>query len=586
MSLLKRVKSTVLSIRKSLRRFPITIGISSLLALLLIYLIESQISGVVKETLEKIALVLGLGIPLSLCIALLIEKFSKNNRLYPLLLYVGGGLLLVLYYFFFLDSIGAMAGYRYFGTMLFLLLAFLYIPRIGKDKDYEYYIMDVLQGFAITFIYSFVLYIGISIILLTINQLFDINIKGELYLYTFLIIVFVFAVSLFLSKLPSIEREYKGVKYNKSLIVLLTYIVIPLISVYTLILYLYFAKILVTNEWPRGLVSHLVLWYSTLSVGVIFLLTPILEENRIAKLFKEIFPKIILPILLMMFLSIYQRVAQYGITENRYYVIILGLWVLGTMIYFSIKKPLKNILIPISLSIVVLISVYGPLSSFSVAKYSQNRRFEKILIANNMVLNGEIIPNEKVSKEAQKELSNIISYFHRNHSINDIKSLPRDFNIDDMERILGFKYNPYSTTPFEEYSYFYYSIDLEEPINIGDFQYLVNINSWQENEIEVAELIIRYNRQENILAISKKDEVILQRDIMDFVRDLYEKVESDTNGRKNLVHPIDMIYDISLLGIEENFEFRFIFTNLSGRVDEDNNIDLDGAEFILLIGLR
>lgn len=155
-----------------------------------------------------------------------------------------------------------------------------------------------------------------------------------------------------------------------------------------------------------------------------------------------------------------------------------------------------------------------------------------------------------------------------------------------MERILGFKYNPYSTTPFEEYSYFYYSIDLEEPINIGDFQYLVNINSWQENEIEVAELIIRYNRQENILAISKKDEVILQRDIMDFVRDLYEKVESDTNGRKNLVHPIDMIYDISLLGIEENFEFRFIFTNISGRVDEDNNIDLDGAEFILLIGLR
>ena len=130
--------------------------------------------------------------------------------------------------------------------MIFLILAFLYIPRIGKDRDYEYYIMDVLNGFAITFIYSLVLYMGISIILITINQLFDINIKGELFLYTFLIIVFIFAVSLFLSKLPSIQAEYRDNQYNKSLTVLLTYIVIPLISIYTFILYLYFAKILIT----------------------------------------------------------------------------------------------------------------------------------------------------------------------------------------------------------------------------------------------------------------------------------------------------------------------------------------------------
>lgn len=582
MGILNRVKSTVLSIRKSLRRFPITIGISSILAFLLIYLIETRFSGDIRQSLEKLALILGLAIPLSLCIALFIERFNMNKR-YSTFLYLLGAIFLILYYNFFLDNVGIIPSYRYIGTIVFFILVFLYIARIRKDKDYEYYLFDVLQGFAITFIYSFVLYLGLSIILITINQLFDIYIKGELYLYTFIIIVFIFALSLFLSKLPSIDKEYKDVEINKSLVVLLTFIVIPLISIYTLILYLYFAKIIITGQWPRGLVSHLVLWYSTLSVGVIFLLTPIIEENKIAKLFKKIFPKIIIPILLMMFLSIYQRVAQYGITENRYFIILLGLWVLAIMIYFSVKKTLRNIFIPISLSIVVLISVYGPLSSFSIAKYSQNKRLEKILIANNMIENEQLVPNEKVSKEDQREISNIISYFDRNHSLEEIKLLPKEFNLDDMERLMGFKYNPYSLAPFEEYNYFYYSINSEEVINIEGFKYLVNMNLWQK-ETEIDGLIIKYDREKNLVAISKEDEVMLQQDIMVFVNDIYAKMESYKNGAKNLVEMKDMTFDVSVKDDKDNYHCRFIIKNVGGRVNKDGNIDLDSIEFILLIG--
>lgn len=587
MGMFKRIKLTILSIRKSIKRFPITICISSLLAFLLIYLVESQVTGDIKETIEKLCLVLGLGIPLSLCIGLLIEKFFNKNKLVSILLYLGGGLFLILYYHVFLKDYSLVSMSRYLGTMVFLVLGFLYIPRIGNKNDYEYYILDVINGFAITFIYSFVLFLGLSVIFVTIDQLFDINIKSELYLYLFLIIVFIFAISLFLSKLPPINERYGKIQYNRSLTVLLTYIVIPLISVYTLILYVYFAKILVTSEWPRGLVSHLVLWYSTLSVGVIFLLTPILEENKVARLFKQLFPKIILPILLMMFMSIYQRVAQYGITENRYYIIVLGLWVLGIMIYFSVKKPLENIIIPISLSIVVLISIYGPISSFSISKYSQNKRFEKILSENNMILNGDIIPNENVSKEDQREINNIISYFNRNHSLNDIKSLPNDFNLDDMESAMGFKYNPYiNINPFEEVRHFYYSINLEEPIDIRGFDYYVGINSWQEREVEGVGLTFKYNRPTNTLVISKEEKVLLEQDIGEFIKDIYEKQEANSTEVKNLLHPKDMSYEVSFIGLEDNFEFKFIFKNISGRIDENNNITIEGTEFILLVGKR
>ena len=100
------------------------------------------------------------------------------------------------------------------------------------------------------------------------------------------------------------------------------YIVIPLIAIYSAILYAYFLKIIITRSWPQGLVSHLVLWYSVLSVAVIFFITPILDRNRWAYRFKFWFSKLILPILIMMFISIGIRVKAYGITENRYFILV------------------------------------------------------------------------------------------------------------------------------------------------------------------------------------------------------------------------------------------------------------------------
>ncbi len=586
MKFFDRIKLTLVSIRKSVRRFPVTVAISTVLAILLIYTNESQLTGNSHETLVKINLTVGLGIPLSLCIGLLIERFFKKDKLKAIFLYAIGIGLLVLYYFLFFKTIyGIVTASRYFATMLFFLLSFLYIPRIGRKNNYEYHLMDIWSSFALTFVYSFVLYFGIAAIFFTIDQLFDVNIKGELYYYMFLIVSLIFAVSLFLSKLPYTEEEYHRVEYTKSLKILLIYIVIPLITVYTAILYVYFGKILLTREWPRGLVSHLVLWYSTLSVGVIFLITPILDENKVAKLFKVLFPKIILPVLIMMFMSIYQRIAQYGVTENRYYVVALGLWVFGIMLYFSFKKPLRNIIIPISLSLVILNSAYGPLSSFAISKYSQNKRFESILIKNNMLSNGKIVKNKEIPLEDKREISNIISYFNQSHELRDIKVLPKDFDLDKMETVMGFKYEPYYSHPYEENRYFYYGTqNAEDVVDIKGYDYYIHMNSWNENKREVDGLTLQYNKAKNVLIISKGDIVLHEQDMLIFVKDIYEKQQTKLpNENKNMMDYKDMTYEIGFLGIEENMNLKFIFNEINGRVDENNNIIIENVDFILLI---
>lgn len=585
MKFLGRIKSTLLSIRKSARRFPITVAVSTILAVLLIYMNESHLTGDRRQVLERIILVFGLGIPMSLCIGLLIEKFFHKNKMASILIYGIGICILVLYYFVFIESYTIVSMSRYFGTMLFLILSFLYIPRLGIKDYYEYYVIDIWSNFALTFIYSFVLYFGIAAIFFTINQLFDANIPGELFYYMFLIVALVFAVSLFLSKLPSINEEYSKVEYTKSLKVLLIYIVIPLITIYTAILYVYFGKILLTRDWPRGLVSHLVLWYSTLSVGVIFLITPILEENKIAKLFKDLFPKIIIPVLIMMFMSIYQRINQYGITENRYYLVALGVWVLGIMLYFSFKKPLRNIVIPISLSFVILNSMYGPLSSFAVSKNSQNNRLENLLLKNNMINDGLIVKNSDTSREDRREISNIISYFNEDHELHDITILPEDFSLDKMEELMGFKYEPEYSYEYNRDEYFYYSThNAQDIIDIKGYDYYIKLNSWDENKIEIDGLSLQYNRANNSLSVLRDDKTILEQDLNNFIRDIHEKQKAiSPNDGKNVLDHKNMTYEIDFAGVEENIILKFIFNEINGRIDINNNLLVDNVNFILLI---
>lgn len=570
-----------MGIRNGIKRFPITIGFSVLMTILLIYFNENrfELSELIKDSLIRVNMVVGMAILLSVCIDLLKENFFKDERSKILISYIAGIVVLAIYYLFLLKDFSYVSIGRYTGTMVFLVLAFFYIPRLKRDKDiYEYYVVNILSNVFLTAIYSIVLLIGLFAIFFTIDKLFDIQIVGKVYYYTFLLVVFVFAVSFFLSKIPENSREFIGYKFPKSLRILLSYIVIPLITVYTIILYIYFAKILVSQQWPKGLVSHLVLWYSSISVGIVFLTNKIVEEDRVSRWFKKIFPKIILPILLMMFISIGQRINQYGITENRYYILVLGIWVTGMMIYFSVKGSLKTIVVPVSLSLVVLNSVFGPLSSFAVSNFSQNRRLIQILNENNMLEGNSIVINPDLSLDTQEEINNIIYYFDTRHSLKDIKVLDDDFSLDNTEDIFGFAYEPHMSNGHREYIYIHTNIN-EEIIPIEDYDYFVNIVSWSKDSFSIDDIDIVYEPENNILTISDNDGELVKIDLQEVIVDIYNRLNPSTGDFKDKRTVKEMTYNME----NDKIKLELIFTNFSGELDRAKDItDIRGNEFVIL----
>jgi VIT1/CCC1 family predicted Fe2+/Mn2+ transporter len=569
--------NTLTGLYHSFKRFPLTLVFSTLVATLLIIISELHPA---EDTLSKVAMVLALGMPLSLSIRLHFENKDEETTYKLPAAYTVGVFLLVLYYFLLMQE-GTVAITRYIAVSLFLYLTFLFTPYLNKRNNFEMYVITIATSLFITVIYSIVLFGGLSAILFSINKLLGIRIIGEVYYYTWLFVVFIFAVSYFLSGIPAKHKEIAIVTYPKLLRILLLYIVMPLLTVYTVILYIYFIKVIVTMQWPVGIVSHLVLWYSAIVTIVLFLINPIHEKNNWAYRFIKFAPKVLLPLLLMMFTSMGIRIKAYGVTEPRYYVIILALWVFCIMLYFSFSKKFRSIVIPVSLALVALLSVFGPLSSYSVSKYSQNYRLEKILIKNNMLKSGTIQSSPNISTEDKINISSILEYFKNNHSLEAVKYLPQGFRLDDMNKVFGFSFE----SPMNEANggYFYYRRNSEErAFDIKGYDYFIDMRGYMNDDSsKESDFHAIFDYEGNNLKISYKGKELYEKNFTSFMKHLLSK--HGTGDSETILSSDEMTI------IEENdqIKVKIIFQTLSGRrLNSSDNIEKSEIEFYLLVKIK
>ena len=560
MKLESKIKSSVTELSKSLQRFPLTAIFSFILLVLMITYNELNMRGDYDQlaSLMRFIKIAGLGTILSVSLKHLAESFfPKKNSLILMIpvLFV----LLLIFYIFYTKRITMIDDIRFAATLFLSLVLVFYTSKLKNQKHYEVYVIKVFNGAFMTALYSGVLYFGISAIIFTINALFDAEIESKYYFYSFLIVTLIFGVLMLLSKLPVKDEEFEGYVFSKGLKVLLLYIVIPLISIYTVILYVYFAKILITQTWPRGIVSNLVLWYAVLCAAVIFFLTPILEEKPIAKLFRVWFPRLLIPILAMMFVSIGKRINQYGFTENRYYVVLLGIWILFVMIYFVLSKTLRNIFLPLSLSLFVFISVYGPLSAFNISSMSQNSRLTALLEKNNMIQDGLVIPSATVSKTDKENISSIV-YFFDYRDLTKIKYLDDDFKMTDFEKTFGFSATE-NYSPSQEYVYLY-AQQGNTSIDIKGYDYTLTLTSDNQSVKIDENATITYDISKKSILVKRGEEILLEADITDQLESLVESYSQDSKGMAT--------YDQTTF-IEENskVKLKFIITELSGYKEDD-----------------
>lgn len=539
------IKQAVFKLGVSLRRFPEALFFCFATTAMLIH-INHLTYWNQGDIHYRMAMVLALGIPAFLCVKLITWKISSETREKVLFSLFAVGFL-ALYFSVFLRTLDTISYTRYFAVSVALYLAFTFIPNFFKKPDYELYVMKLLTQFSITYIYSLVLYLGLAAILFTLDTLFAVNFSYRLYSDMLIIVAGVFAPAFFLADIPYKDEELKVGYYSGVLKVMLIYIVMPILTAYTAILYAFFIKILVTRQWPQGMVSNLVLWYSLITALVVFLVYPLKKENQWVKVFTANFPKIVIPLLAMMFVSMGIRIKAYGITENRYFVLVAGLWVTGSMLYLATKKDAKNIVLVISLALVTVLTVAGPWSSFSVSRYSQKARLENLLTKYDMIREGKIVrPAVNPSDEDKSEITSILRYFDRKHDLAHLKYFPDNFQMDQMGDILGF--DPTYDHRKEKYFNHYVKQD-PGAFNISGYDYFFISDALEnQNEPTGDGPDISYSNSTGEIKISFNDEIMYQHNVKDIASDIHKAYKDKDELSRN-----EMSFE------EENSHLRVLF---------------------------
>lgn len=571
-------KDLAVKLFTSLKRFPEAILLTTavvIIQILLHHLGRSAINSMLRDTLIRVSMILALGVPLLLSLKLLFERLTALDNRQKILLYLGVGIGLVLYHFYWLKNLEMVPLSRYTAFTLAFYSLFLIIPYFYKRENFELYCVQLLTNFTVTYFYAAVLYMGLAAMLFTISKLFLVQ-MGRVYFDIWLIVAGIFAPAYFLADVPQLKKEFQAAAYPKVLKILLLYILTPLLIAYGAILYAYFVKIIITRSWPEGIVAHLVLWYSLISCLVIFFIYPLRNSKRWIGRFLYLFPKFFFPLLAMMFVAMGIRIHNYGITENRYFVLSAGFWVTGILLYYLFSKKVRNIVLPISLALVAALSVTGPWSSYSISKLSQNHRFATILNKYDMIFDNSIVkPERPLPKAAKAEIISILSYFQRFHSLNQLKYLPQGFKLSQTQTIFGFEVTKKDLNYRKIASFFHYDFPENQPVNIGGYDYFVNIPHSDITKNTREKIQISYAIESGVFKVWRHDEEIYSRKVSDLIAPL---INNGTQPEK-----------VNLTFTDENEQLKVLYVcnNLSGEKNQfTEEIEINYLNFFAFIKLK
>jgi len=195
------------------------------------------------------------------------------------------------------------------------------------------------------------------------------------------------------------------------------------------------AKILISGSWPSGWVSYLVIFCSGFGILIVLLIWPLIDskENNWIKWYSRITFFSILPLSGMLGISIYKRIAEYGLTEERSILVLLTIWLFSISIYFVASKLRSIKIIPVSLCIFLFLGNIGPWGIGSLSKKAQFNELQTILTKNKLVANNEWQRTSKIIPRADLyEIGNKTEYLIRHFGHAALQPLVSRILIDSV----------------------------------------------------------------------------------------------------------------------------------------------------------
>mgnify|MGYP001247430474 CR=1 FL=1 len=451
--------------------------------------------SLVAQNHEWITGKLATAIPLALLFLMLslyaVTLLRNKKTQLPLI-----GLSLVLtvaVYLLFLNT-SKMSPYQQLGYVgSLLLVALASALKEGELKSMSEEFVNRLAKALQTILFGIVLYAGLSFLLLLIDQLiFKIPNVWRYYLDIFYGVALLFAVPFFITASEAPRTE----EYPKLFLLLMDKVLIPLSYIYTIILYIFFARVLITRTWPEGLVSHLVLWYSLFVVALM-----IARRARSGELhLKDRFSLLVLPLMGILFLAISIRINAYGFTQNRILLIGAAIWSSVSLILLGVQKRFQPRVIVYFAMIITLVLMILPTNAWAQAVKNQVSRIEAILREEGMLQGEVIIPKKDLSVEKANKIRSSLNYLRYNDGLGYIAYIPSVETDQEFEAVFGIR----PSAPDWQSTYFSYFRDEDASFALDGASSMRMLSLYEKGDKKVGDFDLSFDGQ--MLTIKKDGE--------------------------------------------------------------------------------
>ncbi len=310
-----------------------------------------------------------------------------------------------------------------------LHLAVAFVPALACAGDAAFWQFNrrLFQRFALGALYSAVLFVGLTLAIASADKLFALTIDSKRYFELWLVMVGLFNTLFFLGGAPQgwdeLERD---TSYPRGLRAFAQFALAPLVIVFVAILYLYAVKIVLARAWPHGWVALPVCSLGVVGILAALLLQPArdIEDERWARWYWKFFFRALGPLSLLLLLSLRERISAYGVTEARYYGLIVGVWLLVVAVCFTWRPRGSTRLVPASLAAACFLSVAGPWGAFSVSRASQRQALLSILAPAGAVENGALVPAKRpLSPKERDSARSILTHLIGTYGAGSLKGL-------------------------------------------------------------------------------------------------------------------------------------------------------------------
>jgi Domain of unknown function (DUF4153) len=318
----------------------------------------------------------------------------------------------------------------FFGGMMLALMLAPFLRRNAHQGAFWLFNLRLFTAAMLAIVIGLVFGLGATAVLSGLNFLFALHFYGDTHSNIWNIAVGFVGPVYGLSLVPAnfIDEidmaSHRGTLMERGVSILVNYVMVPLALIYALILHVYAAKVAFSAALPKGEIGMIVSLFAVGGTVTWLVGWPWRETGtRLLRLFMRAwFWLLPVPVSLLV-LAIWRRLADYGVTPDRYGIALVAVWAGLVFLYLALRRNRADMRVILGAAAALFLAgSFGPFGAFRTSASSQLARLETLLVKAGVLSDGHIVTKLPILKnDVQEEGWQIVRAIGKVNGLADLK---------------------------------------------------------------------------------------------------------------------------------------------------------------------